>query len=331
MAGDRRLRAHRRAPQGRARRRRRRRRRARQGRAAAALGAGAPRRARAALRPAQLRRPGRRRSPAGSSASSRSRRGRTRSVARVRAGADRARRRRPRARPRRRAPRPPRRRACGLPGRRPQPGCCCTKRSPSTERKQARLSTSPCRRGPRACGRSRQARSTRRSDRVSRGAASCATATAVSTTANISSGTSVGTATSTSAAPRSMMRRLAIWYQRSGSSPPTCRTPSGISWYGVITPDSTNDGRMKKTDRNTACADVRRERRHERADAERRQHEGQRDDQERDPAPLRPVAEQQARGHERDEHLHVAERRRRAASFPSTIATALVGSASICS
>ena len=30
-----------------------------------------------------------------------------------------------------------------------------------------------------------------------------------------------------------------------------------MSWYGIITPESTNDGRMKKTVMNTACADVR--------------------------------------------------------------------------
>ena len=30
-----------------------------------------------------------------------------------------------------------------------------------------------------------------------------------------------------------------------------------MSWYGIITPESTNDGMMKKTVRKTACAEVR--------------------------------------------------------------------------
>ena len=61
---------------------------------------------------------------------------------------------------------------------------------------------------------------------------------------------------SASPAPRSMMRRSAIWYQRSGSRKPISRTPGGMSWYGNIEPESTNDGRMKKTEMNTACAEV---------------------------------------------------------------------------
>lgn len=45
-------------------------------------------------------------------------------------------------------------------------------------------------------------------------------ATAASITANIAVSTSAGSATSARPAPRSMMRRSAIWYHRSGSSPP---------------------------------------------------------------------------------------------------------------
>src|SRR5262245_14571883 len=29
-----------------------------------------------------------------------------------------------------------------------------------------------------------------------------------------------------------------------------------MNWYGYMTPDSTNDGMMKNTETNTACADV---------------------------------------------------------------------------
>ena len=56
--------------------------------------------------------------------------------------------------------------------------------------------------------------------------------------------------------PRDTTRRSPIWYQRSGSIPPIWRTPLGISWYGNITPESTNEGMMKKTVMKTACAEV---------------------------------------------------------------------------
>src|SRR5262249_24942692 len=66
-----------------------------------------------------------------------------------------------------------------------------------------------------------------------------------------------GNATSGRPAPRSMMRRRMIWYQRSGKSAPISRTPCGMNWYGYVEPDSTNDGMMKNTVMNTACAEVR--------------------------------------------------------------------------
>jgi 4-amino-4-deoxy-L-arabinose transferase-like glycosyltransferase len=52
---------------------------------------------------------------------------------------------------------------------------------------------------------------------------------AASRTPNSTDSARNGTTTSPSPAPRSMMRRSAIWYQRSGSRPPTSRTPWGMS------------------------------------------------------------------------------------------------------
>jgi len=77
-----------------------------------------------------------------------------------------------------------------------------------------------------------------------------------STTTNVQS-TAVGTRTSANPPPDATMRRDAIWNQRAGVRPPISRTGCGMNSYGIIMPESTNEGRMKNTEMNTACADVR--------------------------------------------------------------------------
>ena len=68
-----------------------------------------------------------------------------------------------------------------------------------------------------------------------------------------------------------------------------------MSSYGYITPESTNDGRMKKTEMNTACAEFRAMVETKTPDAERGEHEGQRDQREPEPAAPGPEAEEQRR------------------------------------
>jgi len=53
--------------------------------------------------------------------------------------------------------------------------------------------------------------------------------TAVKSTRKMAESARKGTTTSANPAPRSIIRRRAIWYQRKGKSPPICRTPSGMS------------------------------------------------------------------------------------------------------
>jgi hypothetical protein len=53
--------------------------------------------------------------------------------------------------------------------------------------------------------------------------------TAASSRTNSAVSASSGTSTSSGPAPRSAIRLSAIWYQRSGKSPPSSRTPRGIS------------------------------------------------------------------------------------------------------